>query len=332
LANAGGNVRFANPPYLAGPELEAAGLVYISDGDGGVLTRRWRSNNAVAVIPSLALHLDKEVNKGVEINVQQHLAALAPFHESDTLNPLLRGICESLNCGTEEILSAEIYLVPAAKSEIIGGNDDNGFVVSSRLDNLAMAHAILSGLPIPEVDTQDGRPGILAAWFDAEEVGSRTSSGALSLFLDEIIERLVLASGGGREDLMRTRRRSFMISADMAHAVHPNYADKHDSGYSPRMGGGPVLKSHGQKHYATDAQSEAGMSVIAARSGITMQKLIFRSDLACGFSLGPLASAGSSIPAVDIGSPLWGMHSSRETASLSDHRDMIRLLQELWAA
>ncbi len=204
---------------------------------------------------------------------------------------------------------------------------ENQLILSGRLDNLAMAHAILESLPSM---TESGDIGILAAWFDSEEVGSKTLTGASSLFLDEIIERIVLSAGGGREELMRARRASFMVSADMAHAIHPNYSDKHDPAYAPTMGGGPVLKSHGQKHYATDVYSEGRLAAIAEKAEISLQKLIFRSDLACGYSLGPLASSAVSVSTVDIGSPLWAMHSARETASISDHRDMVELLRECW--
>ena len=121
-----------------------------------------------------------------------------------------------------------------------------------------------------------------------------------------------------------------MVSADMAHALHPNHASKHDKGYAVTMGGGPVLKSHGQKHYATDAHSEALLRNLAGNSGIPVQKFIFRSDLPCGSSLGPLASTWASIRTVDVGNPLWAMHSSREVASISDHAGMTDLIRELW--
>lgn len=131
---------------------------------------------------------------------------------------------------------------------------------------------------------------------------------------------------------MRTRRRSLMISADMAHAAHPNYPDRHDKGYPVILGGGPVLKSHGKRHYATDVDTESVLMSYGRRAGIPLQKMIFRSDIPCGMSLGPLASAMASIPTVDIGSPLWAMHSSRETADLSDHDAIIRLIREHWKA
>ena len=116
----------------------------------------------------------------------------------------------------------------------------------------------------------------------------------------------------------------------MAHAVHPNYADRHDASYAPIMGGGPVVKSHGQKHYATDAFSESEILNAAEQAGVKIQKFISRSDLPCGSTLGPMSAAGLSISTVDIGNPLWGMHSSRETASMSDHFQMIKLLRECW--
>jgi aspartyl aminopeptidase len=129
---------------------------------------------------------------------------------------------------------------------------------------------------------------------------------------------------------MRARRRSFLISADMAHALHPSYPDRHDSSHAPVMGGGPVLKSHGLKNYATDVHSEARIMNTAGKAGIRMQKLIVRPDLPCGSTIGPAASSGTSIRTVDIGSPQWAMHSARETASLRDIEAVAELLREYW--
>lgn len=313
-------------------ELEMAAYVILDDGRGGISGRSWRSGEAMALIPSLAIHLDRDVNKGSELNRQDHLAALMPFTDGDTAedgpNPVLKRISEELSCPLESILASEVYLIPFSDAAEIGAGD-NAWVVSGRLDNLAMAHAMLAALPsLPYTGTR----GIMALWFDAEEVGSVSSAGAASLFPDEMIERVVLASGTGREKLMRCRRNSLMISADMAHSVHPNFQTKHDKAYPAVMGEGPVLKSHGLRHYATDVETEAALAVYARNADLRLQKLIVRSDVPCGYSLGPLASAAASIPTVDVGNPLWGMHSSRETASLSDHEGMIRLMREHWKA
>lgn len=307
--------------------LEAAGFLSWKDASGSVNFRSWRSGDAVAVIPSLAIHYNREVNKGVELNTQKHLAALIPSSPNSQVSPnegdpLTELICRDLKIDVSDLISSEIYLLPVEKASLL-----DQLIMSGRLDNLAMAHAILMSLPsITEVNDSWS----VASWFDAEEVGSKTAAGALSLYLDEVIERLVISSGGAREELLRARRSSFLVSADMAHAVHPNYADFHDPAYAPLMGGGPVLKSHSQKHYATDVHSEARIRSAAAKAGVEMQKLIVRSDLGCGFSLGPLASSSASINAVDIGNPLWGMHSARETASMADHLQMVALLKECW--
>lgn len=308
--------------------LEAAGYLSWKDASGTVNFQAWRSGEAIAVIPSLAIHYNRDVNKGVELNSQKHMAALIPIYSdtSNDIDPLTDFICRDLKIKSSDLVSSELYLVPDEKASFLG-HGDNQLIMSGRLDNLAMAHAILKSLPL---NTEARDTGIIASWFDAEEVGSKTPAGASSLYLDEIIERLVISSSGGREELMRARRSSFLVSTDMAHAVHPNYSDFHDPSYAPLMGGGPVIKSHSQKHYATDVHSETRLMSAAEIAGIQMQKLIFRSDLACGYSLGPLASSSASINAVDIGNPLWGMHSARETASMSDHMNMIKLLVECW--
>lgn len=311
--------------------LEAAGIISWKDSSGSIKFRTWRSSEAIAVVPSLAIHYNREVNKGVEINTQKHLAALTPLStgspgSSNETDPLTELICRDLNIESSDLISSELYLLPAEEASFLG-HGDNQLIMSGRLDNLAMAHAILMSLPLI---TEPHDTWIIASWFDAEEVGSKTAAGALSLYLDEVIERLVIASGGGREKTLRARRSSFLVSADMAHAVHPNYSDFHDPAYAPIMGGGPVIKSHSQKHYATDVHSEARLRSAAANAGVKMQKFIFRSDLACGYSLGPLASSSASVNTVDIGNPLWGMHSARETASMADHLKMVELLKECW--
>lgn len=306
-------------------ELEIAGFVRWEDEDGRINGRPWRSGGAAAIIPSLAIHFDREVNKGAELNNQQHMAALMP-DSGDEDHPVLKRIAAGIGCSPDQILAAELFLVPSEKASTVDSGS-GGWITSGRLDNLAMAHAVLSSLPEP---VNAGSRGILAMWFDAEEIGSRTDAGAASLFPDEVIERLVIASGGGREALLRTRRRSLMISADMAHASHPNYPDRHDKGYPVVLGGGAVLKSHGKRHYATDVDTESALVSYGRRAGIPLQKMIFRSDTPCGMSLGPLASAMASIPTVDIGSPIWAMHSSRETADLGDHEAIIRLIREHW--
>ncbi len=310
-------------------ELEAAGMVAFMDS-GRISFKHWRSANPIAIIPSLAIHMNRDVNKGVELNAQTHMSALMPEFDSresiedEVFNPLVAEICNGLDISVSDYLSSEIYLVPSEKASFLGSGGEQ-LIVSGRLDNLAMSHALLESLPVSE-NVQDS--SIMAIWFDAEEVGNKTLTGALSLFPDEIIERIVLNSGGSREELMRSRRQSFMVSADMAHAVHPNYSDRHDPSYAPMMGGGPVLKSHGLKHYATDVFSEGRIIQAANQTDMTLQKFIIRSDLSCGYTLGPLASSSMSISTVDIGNPLWAMHSARETASMSDHYDMVKLLAE----
>ncbi len=307
-------------------ELEAAGRVSYLDSSGEPASCCWRSEKAVAIIPSLAIHLERDVNKGLELNLQTRMAALMPASPTDNPDPLSAMIAADLGILASDILSTDIFLVGSRKAGIIG-DIGNQWIISGRLDNLAMAHAMLSSLPLPE---RIGERTILAAWFDAEEIGNKTSAGAASVFLDEMIERIVVSCGGNREDFLRSRRKSFLISTDMAHAVHPNFSEKHDEAYAPTMGGGPVIKSHGLQHYATDSVSEAKVRIAAQKTGIKLQKFIIRSDIPCGFSLGPAVAAATGIHTVDIGNPLWAMHSERETASLSDHEAMISLLRELW--
>ena len=358
---------YGGPIFRSWPdrELLAAGIVYVRDSEKGSRPLHWKSSRPLGIIPSLAIHFSRDMNKGEALNPRDHLSVLMPgFRDGSGSggagmpdgNPFVNLIAGDLGVAPEEILSSEIYFLPSQPAEVLG-EGEGALIASGRLDNLAMAHVLLSAIEEADSEqafaqasgqvsaevstqasgqadtqasgqnhTQASRHGRIVFWFDAEEVGSQAPGGAFTIFPDEVIERIVLAAGGGREELMRTRRLSMLASLDMAHAVNPNYADKHDSAYPAQMGGGPVLKSHGKKHYATDALSEAVMADFALKAGVPLQKFIVRSDQPCGFSLGPLAASMTAVPTVDMGNPLWAMHSTRETASLKDHQAMIRLI------
>ena len=167
----------------------------------------------------------------------------------------------------------------------------------------------------------------MAALFDNEEVGSQTPQGAASSFLGQVAERIVLASGGGREDFMRACARSFLVSADQAHGIHPNFSDLHDDAYAPQLNKGPVVKINANWSYTSTGETAARFRLWCEQTGVGCQTYLNRSDIRGGLSLGPLAASRLGIPAVDVGNPIWSMHSVRETAGTEDQSGMIRVFE-----
>ena len=189
-----------------------------------------------------------------------------------------------------------------------------------------MSHGILTGLK----ETKNPSSTVVGLFFDNEEIGSQTMQGADSNFMRDTLERIVTVMGGNREDVFRAYAASSMISADMAHALHPNYADKHDSSYAPIVNKGPVIKSNANYRYATTSETSVMFELLCKKAGVPCQKLIPRSDSTPGSTIGPTTSAQSGIPTVDVGNPMWAMHSVRETAGVQDHLSMTLVFEEFY--
>ena len=206
------------------------------------------------------------------------------------------------------------------------------FVQSARLDNLASCHAALVAL---ERSAGDGprRASRGIVLYDHEEVGSRSLQGAAGTFLDDTLRRVATAAADGTRSadaMARAVSRSWLVSADMAHAIHPNYADRHEPGHRPKIGRGPVIKTNSNQAYATDAESAGFFTALCARAGVTPQNFVTRSDLGCGSTIGPISAARVGIRTVDVGNPMLSMHSCREMAGSEDVEPMIDVLVELF--
>jgi aspartyl aminopeptidase len=205
------------------------------------------------------------------------------------------------------------------------------FILSARLDNLASCHAAIAarlgaGEEAPAAATR------LVVLYDHEEVGSRSAQGAAGPLLVEAMERTVEGfKGGERQGLARATARSLLVSADMAHAVHPNYADRHEPGHRPVLGRGPVIKVNADQSYASDSHTGAIFAALCADQGVTPQHFVTRSDLACGSTIGPISAARSGIRTVDVGNPMLSMHSCREMAGAADVAPMIGVLQAFFS-
>ena len=283
-------------------------------------------NRPIMIIPNLAIHMNREVNKGVELNLQKDtLPLLAHINQQLTKgNYLLNTVAAELGEVAEDILDYDLFLYEYEKGCIVGL--DNEFISSGRLDDLAMVHAGIRAL-ISSAGTC--ATNVMVA-FDNEEVGSRTKQGGDSQFLANVLERIVVSAGGGREGFLRALSQSFMISADLAHAVHPNVGDKHDPVNRPVLNGGPVIKLAASQSYTTDSDSGAVYAQICKTAGVPVQWFVNRSDLVGGSTIGPISSTHLDIRAVDIGSPILAMHSIRELGGVKDHWYILKSLEAFY--
>lgn len=272
-------------------------------------------NEPICIIPNIAIHMNRTVNEGYALNKQKDMLPLVGIlNESlEKDNFLINKLANTLNISVEEIIDFDLFLYEFEKGCLMGPNEE--FISTGRLDNLSMAHASLHGL----IDG-NGQSGVnVVAIFDNEEVGSSTKQGADSNMLLNILERICISLGKSREEFFNTIYSSFMISADLAHAVHPNLAEKHDPTTRPVLGQGPVIKIHANQAYTSDAHSISIYKTICKEAGVNYQEFVNRSDERGGSTIGPISSTHIDIPSVDIGSPILAMHSIRELGTVNDH-------------
>jgi aspartyl aminopeptidase len=305
-------------------DLRIAGRVALRTADD-VETRLVTVDDPLVVVPGLAIHLDRKVNdEGLKVNAQDNLPAVLGLDAEgvDADRRLVELLAATLSVKADAIKAWDLMLVDAQGAAFSG--QDRAFLRSMRLDDQAMCHAareaLLRSAARPREFTR------VAVFYDNEEVGSATPQGAVSPWLGETMERIVLAHEGGREHFMRAVSRSTLVSADMAHAINPNHAGKHDARHSPVMGGGPVLKVNASMRYATDATGWEMFERACAKVDVPVQRYVNRSDLPCGSTIGPLASSRIGLKTIDVGNPIFAMHSIRETQGTADHEYMIRAL------
>lgn len=283
-------------------------------------------NKPICIIPNLAIHMNRSINDGYKFNKQKDTLPLVGLI-NETLEKdefLLNEICKILNVNKGDILDFDLYLYEYEKGSIIGPNEE--FISSSRLDNLSMAHASLHGL----IDAKGQRGINIAAIFDNEEVGSSTKQGADSNMLLNLLERICISLGKDREEFLTAIYSSFMISADLAHALHPNVVEKHDPTNRPVIGGGPVIKISANQAYTSDAFSAGVYKNICEKCGVNYQQFVNRSDERGGSTIGPISSTHLEINSVDIGSPILSMHSIRELGSVEDHYNIYKTFIEFY--
>lgn len=266
-------------------------------------------------ISNLAIHFNRQVNDGVKISKQKDVLPILGIvnDELERGNMLMDIITKELNVSREEVLDFDLYLADTTPACTFGMH--NEFISSGRLDDLSMCYAGLEALLASETTR---RTNILAI-FDNEETGSQTKQGAGSNFLASMIRRICIAQGGGEEAFCQAVERAFMVSADNAHAWHPNYSEKYDPTNHPMLGGGPVVKFNASQKYASDAVSAAIFSEICREAGVPCQRFVNHSDVAGGSTLGNILTSSIALRGVDMGNAILAMHSCRETGSVADH-------------
>jgi aspartyl aminopeptidase len=315
-------------------DLSIAGRVVVkSRGPKGALeTRLVRFERVLARVAQLAIHLDRDVtDKGLLLNKQEHMAPILGLAGKDAGRASVMAlVAAELGVGPSEIVSSELMLYDVTAPTVGGIAGD--LLFSARLDNLAMCHAATRAITLaaPKVDAHELAPMI--ALFDHEEVGSGSAYGAEAPLLESAIERLVEGSGGSREAYHRALARSLCISADMAHAVHPNYAERSEARHKVALDGGPVIKTNAQQRYATCARTAALFQDLCAREDIPVQQYVHRTDLPCGSTIGPITSSRLGIRTVDVGNAMLSMHSAREMTGTRDPERMVRAMAAFFGA
>ncbi|HME74533.1 MAG TPA: M18 family aminopeptidase [Mycobacterium sp.] len=289
-------------------DLGVSGRLSIRDG-GGVAHRLVRIDAPILRVPQLAIHLAED-RKSLTLDPQRHVNAV--WAAGDPIRSFIGYVAEQVGIDPDDVLGVDLMTHDLTPSTLSGLGDQ--FVSAPRLDNQASCYAGLEAL----LDAPAGEYLPVLALFDHEEVGSTSDHGADSELLPTTLERIVLAGGGGREDFLRRLPGSIVASADMAHATHPNYPERHEPWHLIAINGGPVLKVHPNLRYATDGRTAAAFALACQQAGVPLQRYEHRADLPCGSTIGPLTSARTGIPTVDVGASQLAMHSAREFMGADD--------------
>ena len=306
-------------------DLSLAGRVSYLDSTGARKNALMDFQRPIALIPSLAIHLDREVNKSRSINPQTDippvLAQLPGVDASADFPALLTAQLENQGVAdVDRVLDYDLCFYDTQRAAVVGLEQD--FFVGARLDNLASCYAGLEALLLAPV----GQSQLLIC-NDHEEVGSMSGCGAAGPMLRQFLERL-LPDNDARN---RVIHRSLLISADNAHGIHPNYADKHDQNHGPLLNHGPVIKINANQRYATTGETSAYFRHLCQQLSVPVQAFVVRTDMACGSTIGPITSAEIGVATIDVGLPTWGMHSIRETAGTADLGYLVAILQKHFA-
>lgn len=299
-------------------ELRLAGRLVLDDG-----TAVLAASGPLLRLPQLAIHLDRDVNDGLALDRQGHTQPVWGLGETDSAD-LLGELAAAAGVDAARIRGYDIVTADAARGAAFGRDDV--LFAAGRLDDLASVHAGVHALARAADGFDAGHIAMLAV-FDHEEVGSGTRSGAAGPFLADVLERIQLSLGADREQQLRALAGSWCVSSDVGHAVHPNYADKHDPVVQPRLGEGPILKINANQRYATDAVGAAAWNGWCAEAGVASQEFVSNNAVPCGSTIGPITATRLGIRTVDVGIPILPMHSARELAGVADLVSLARVAE-----
>lgn len=333
-----GNVLRLNTEVYGGPilytwfdrPLSLAGRVILrSDDPLFPEPRLVNFHRPLLTIPHLAIHFNRNVNDGNPLSRQRDMMPVIAIlnQQAEAHNFVLNIIADELNINIGDILDFDLCLYDTTPACLLGANEE--FITSGRLDDLSMVHCALSALT-GTADETSPMTRVMAI-FDNEETGSGTKQGAASPILSDLMHRILLTMGYSEEDYLCAVEKSFMVSADNAHGLHPNYIDKHDPTNHPVLGGGPVIKINANCKYMTDADSAAVFRTVCERANVPYQYFVNHSDVPGGSTLGNILTSQIPLRGVDMGAPLWAMHSIRETGSIDDHLFTISAFSEFYS-
>ena len=308
--------------------LSLAGRVLLKGKDAlHPITRLVKIDRPLFSISHLAIHFNRAVNEGNKISKQKDmLPIIAKVNDSlEADNMLLRLVAEELQVEMGDIIDFDLLVYNTDKATTFGLN--NEFISAGRLDDLSMVHAAIEAI----IDVKDENATCVAAIFDNEETGSGTKQGAGSPVLANVIRRMVESQDGNYDDFCRALANTFLVSADNAHAYHPNYGEKYDPTNHPALGDGPCIKINANCKYMSDAHSAAIFKSLCIEAGAPFQYFVNHSDVAGGSTLGNILTGQMDIAGVDVGNPLLAMHSVRETGSVADHINMIKVFKQFFS-
>ena len=306
-------------------DLSLAGRINYLDKQGDIVQLLVDFEKPIAVIPSLAIHLDREANETCSVNAQKDIPPILlkmPNEDKPDFRKMLLQFLQSRDkdCDAVEILDYELSFYDVQPPSYVGLHQD--FIASARLDNLLSCYTGLTALTAKGDEVTR-----LLVCNDHEEVGSMSSHGAQGPFLKSVLERMV----GTGEALSRVIDQSMMISADNAHGIHPNFSDKHDDNHGPMINQGPVIKVNANQRYASSSETSAIFRNLCKKADVPVQSFVVRTDMACGSTIGPITAGGIGVKTLDVGVPTFAMHSIRELAGYWDAYYLYRVLKEFYA-
>ncbi|HSR02513.1 MAG TPA: M18 family aminopeptidase [Methylophilaceae bacterium] len=305
-------------------DLSLAGRVMVRNGDI-IESHQIKLNQSIVRLPNLAIHMNREVNeKGLLLNKQTGLPLIFGFaaDSAEAHRHLTQALANELAINPIDILTWDLAVYDTQKGSLWGVNQD--FIANSQLDNLASCHAAITAL----LATEKPATTNICAFFDHEEVGSESATGAGGSFISDVIQRISAFYQASEEDRLRSFANSFFISADMAHAFHPNHPSAYEPEHHAKINQGPVIKTNANQRYSTTADTAARFIQLCKKANVPYQEYAHRTDLGCGSTIGPTIAAQLGMPTVDVGNPMWAMHSIRESAGVLDHGYMIEVLKQ----